>query len=746
MSIPEMTPYQKYEQFIKVHPQYKKMSMSSVCSIMVKQKLLSAGEANELKKPLFGFKGATKFGINVENSGYQAMGLNLTNKNNHPKPTNYIEKPKTYHPIITQLPIEKSGKVDLNNFTMNGLKLHYGNKDYTITKNEKGNISVKNKKDGKVVLTVSKGVLGIMITFKNGQKEQAAQLNKNGEIQNYYLGDTNSKGDSSIVHYSDRGKYPETKSIVYANGDSSSITYDPKTGQIKFKEYWKKDGQMAEQFIEYSNGKPYKKQVGTKTEYILVNDLEKDITAKNSLGLPTTRPSISENVLKRITSKNVVETVKQYEEKTGRDLVADINEEVGLPKALRDKLINHVEILYCKNANPKDSGRYLAKKLHDDIQGLGSGKLAEHAKMINSQNLKYVLTQYRILNSFNQDKTLDNIYAFEYIIGIDFTPEQKVATAKKLAPIEGLLTAIQGEWGLKQSTRDNLIKQIVKVALEDKDSGAKNRISKDISMHSKDPYKVEVDLYRAVNSAGGDLRNPKLAKARVETTKNKTFNGRTEQGRVGDCWLLAGLNSIIAKPEALKQLEKQVKYDSKTGNYSVYMNGPKRNYIVTKDDLKNYMAISTGSEKVNVVEIAMDKYLRDSVYNENREKFIIDEDETINHVDIDGNKSSTLWKTLFGNNYKKNQKIDPLKEDFNNSKRLYTFSLSGSNSRRSISGVASSDKDKNYEIISRHAYSIIGSDEKNIYFSNPWDSSEKVTISRDDFKNIGYKLNLYEIK
>ena len=177
------------------------------------------------------------------------------------------------------------------------------------------------------------------------------------------------------------------------------------------------------------------------------------------------------------------------------------------------------------------------------------------------------------------------------------------------------------------------------------------------------------------------------------------------------------------------------------------MNGLKRNYIVTKEDLKNYAAISTGSEKVNVVEIAMDKYLRDSAYNENREEFTIDEEtETINHVDIDGNHSSTLWKILFGNNYKKNQKIDPLKEDFNNSKRLYTFSLSGSDSRRSILGVASSDKDKNYKIISRHAYSIIGSDEKNIYFSNPWDSSEKVTISRADFKNIGYNLELYEFQ
>lgn len=141
--------------------------------------------------------------------------------------------------------------------------------------------------------------------------------------------------------------------------------------------------------------------------------------------------------------------------------------------------------------------------------------------------------------------------------------------------------------------------------------------------------------------------------------------------------------------------------------------------------------------------------MRDSAYNEKGRFFGVDEKfGSVGSVTIDANFSSTLWNTLFGDNYnyKMRFQIDPLKEDFNNPRRLYGFSLSGSDDKRTVLGVASSNKSKDYEIISRHAYSIIGSDEKNIYFSNPWDSSEKITISRADFKNIGYNLDIYEFK
>ena len=196
-----------------------------------------------------------------------------------------------------------------------------------------------------------------------------------------------------------------------------------------------------------------------------------------------------------------------------------------------------------------------------------------------------------------------------------------------------------------------------------------------------------------------------------------------------------------------KELEKLVKIDPKTGDYLVELKGEKKTYRITKTDLNEYTALSTGSEKVNAIEIAMDKFIRDENYNDEENKifFIDNEFGSVNDVTIDGNFSQYLWRTLFG--YNPNLfdiKIDSSTEDFNNPERVYSMSLKA-REFISISNLAKSEKQENYEIISRHAYSIIGSDDENIYLLNPWDSEDKITITRENFKKLDARIELYEI-
>ena len=232
----------------------------------------------------------------------------------------------------------------------------------------------------------------------------------------------------------------------------------------------------------------------------------------------------------------------------------------------------------------------------------------------------------------------------------------------------------------------------------------------------------------------------------METSKNKTFNGQIEQDLTGDCWLLAGLNSIIAKPKMLKELEKLVKTDPKTGDYLITMKGINKTYRVTRNDLKEYTTIAKGSEKVNAVEIAMDKYIRDEAYKDKERGHSIDDEfGYVSDVTIDANYSSFLWRTLFGDNYNLYDiKIDPSTEDFNNPDRVYEMSLRG-NKGDDVYGLAKSEKNEIYTIIARHAYSIIGSDENNIYLLNPWDSADKITITRENFKKLNAHIEKYEI-
>ena len=137
----------------------------------------------------------------------------------------------------------------------------------------------------------------------------------------------------------------------------------------------------------------------------------------------------------------------------------------------------------------------------------------------------------------------------------------------------------------------------------------------------------------------------------------------------------------------------------------------------------------------------MDKYIRDEAYENTNDLFFVnDESGNIRYVTIDGNRSRFLWNTLLGNDVT-SCVIDPKTEDFNNPKRVYSMFLI----KDDASVIAKSEKESNYLFVNRHAYSIIGSDESNIYLINPWDSSDKITVSRDDFVKLSPDIESYEI-
>ena len=737
MAIPELTPYQKYEQFCKANPKYSKMNLAQVCSIMVDQKILTAAEAQDLSKPLFFKKGAENFDI-LNFSGADIWGLSIGNQVDKNVPKNYVEQPKIYHPKIKSLELTPSGKVDLNNYTLDALKSRYPNDEYNIEQPAENVTIVRDLADN-IVFIIDKNNFGTVIQFHETKNIiKSAIVNDNGEISSFTINNLTSDKEIATV-YESRDMLPVRSFEVYKDGSRLMTNYDSKTGKKVFEDYWKKDANMATWSIEYSDGKPYKKITDGKVENFLVEDLKKCIDTTNILALSSANKSLSENVLKRISYNNVVEILEVYKCETGRDLLQDIADQDSLGLGARNKLINHIETLYCLSAPAEVSGNYLAKQLFEDIDGLGSGRLLEHIKMIDSRNLKYVLVEYKRLtleDNYSMQTKVDRVMSM-----FDFDDKVSDAIVDNLAPIEGLLTAIDGEIGLDENTKKNLIKQIIDISLEGKSAEVRSRIAQDIERHSEDYHKIEVDLYRAENSKGGELRNPELQKERIDTSNNKTFLGQIKQGRTGDCWLLAALNSIIAKPEMLNRLEQQVVHNPAKDEYTVHLKGPNKVYKITREELDNYTTIASGSEKVNAVEIAMDKYIRDEAYDDRERGFLIDgEFGHVERVTIDANWSKFLWNSLLGYSYT-GDVIDPAVEDFNNPSRVYSLSL-----REDIPNIsATSQKEENYFFHRRHAYSILGSDEKNLYLSNPWDSADIITISREDFVKLDPLVEVYDI-
>ena len=78
------------------------------------------------------------------------------------------------------------------------------------------------------------------------------------------------------------------------------------------------------------------------------------------------------------------------------------------------------------------------------------------------------------------------------------------------------------------------------------------------------------------------------------------------QGQTGDCWLLAGIQSLSMTPQGKKVLDNAVKVD-KQGNATVTLKGVGKTYKVTARDLKCSNELSSGDSDVRALEIAMDR-------------------------------------------------------------------------------------------------------------------------------------------
>ena len=748
MSGPKLTPEQRYNQFLHSNSKnLRGLNAEKICSLMLKEKLISQNEYEQLKKNPLIFP--QYHGTSAQ--GYENMGLFLSDKNPKPVQTQIPLKQKYTHPQIQGIECDKNGKIDLNQFSLKALKEKYNLKEYDVVQNENGQISVT-KKDGTPVLKITKNKYFNYTTVElthNPKYMQTFEIKQNGELDR--LTNLEQQKDKSVsVTYEKGSTKPLKMYELYPDGSHLMTNFDSKTGQKTFQDYWTKDGHSAEWAIEYSNGQPWKKTYkGKPAEYPLVKDLIKGFEARTPIGSPSTGKNLTSDILKRINPENVFEIVNEFKNQTGKSLFDRLKNEYTMKPEDKTKCLDHIEKLYYRNAPKEQAGKELAAQLYKDIQGYDKSRLAKHIGMIDKNNLKYVLTEYRTISGHDNWKKKDE-YEDTMNTLREYLPDflcSKIADykIKSVTPYQGLLQAIDQTKELSPNRKKELINHIVQTAMEDKTDYAIKSAKKDLANHPTDYHKVEVDIYRLQNTKEGDMRNPEL-KSRSVTKDSEGFLGTTrKQGQTGDCWLIAAINSVIAKPEMLKKLNELVTYDKNTGNYTVTLKGSNEKYTITADEIANTPNLSTGSKKLKAVEIAMDKHIKNNAYRDKNLQVWVDNDfEFVTNVDINGNWSTIAWKNLFGagNLDIQIQQPDILKEDFNKPDRLYALSLNG---KEDVYGMATSQKDKNYRIVARHAYSIIGSDKENVYLLNPWDSSDKITVSRENLKKIGVNIEQYEI-
>lgn len=86
--------------------------------------------------------------------------------------------------------------------------------------------------------------------------------------------------------------------------------------------------------------------------------------------------------------------------------------------------------------------------------------------------------------------------------------------------------------------------------------------------------------------------------------------GPTEQGRIGDCWLLAQINAIAGTTWGRKAIKQAISVDQ-NGTCTVYLKGPGKTYTYTPEQIQKALdsgKYSTGDIDMLLIELAIEDY------------------------------------------------------------------------------------------------------------------------------------------
>ena len=243
----------------------------------------------------------------------------------------------------------------------------------------------------------------------------------------------------------------------------------------------------------------------------------------------------------------------------------------------------------------------------------------------------------------------------------------------------------------------------------------------DMAEHPDDYKKLTVDVMRL-------MHRPKIDKEDDHGDNrlklNNIIDKNVYQMDTGNCYLISNIKSIDSKPLGRKAL-KSLRQNLPNGDVLITCKGNNKTYLITKEEILDSDHLSTGDDDMRVYEIAMDKYRRDVAYSDPSAQ-----------VDDYAGTLQDVCKAFFGIGEVAEYDIADFNfEEINDENLVFDFHISTTDKDATIPQASSKNRG-NVDIETNHAYRVVRKDSERVYFINPWDTSEELSMSIEEFKQI----------
>ncbi len=663
------------------------------------------------------------------------------------------------HQATSLVDVNARGEIFTSQFYIEGIRKKFDEKKYKITKvidkdyPNCSTITVTDRKTNKKIREYS--------IYDSSSSWSTKNVDIN--ISDY---DKDGKTVKEFVMVSEYGSncYIGKVSKDISDKEAIDIFYE-KNGNIEKTYEWSEKIQNGKKVMDidkvtlYSNGKPYKVLEGNYDKTIsnyTVDELANLLENKNSLNIEEQMHLSS--LIDTITQKNVFEMVFDYQTKTGRDLLDDIQKiadndkskfgESFYVQSSAGKMIKHIrECMAYEGGLSNDSWlndhseEYITNRLIKDLEHGRTDLFKEDLKLVginlDEEEKEDIIELFgnimvdKVLKKF-QHKA-DSLYKGSIedkglTKGILYT----IAKSDSIKPKEKADIILDTMTQLGYIRDDDIRKEIADFTKSNEFMNLMTRyctegkyskdILADMQLNRNNPDKILVDFKRLKSRNEEKKENAKVSRP------NGKIDIDFKQGNTGDCWLLAGVISLCKKENGKAKLESLIKVDEKTGDVTVTLKGAKKTYKISYDEIKNSNHLSGGDGDMRALELAFDKYIRELAY---------DKKVMANQVDIQGNTTYYLYQVLFGDGKDFGKYKPEMNKEFNNPNKSFCIGASMFDAPYNETIDAMTDsKGKKVNFVTGHAYAVVKTDSKYVYLVNPWDSKETLKIEHERLEKL----------